>query len=343
MTSAWADGQYVVNPRVRMRHALAYVAAIRSRPHKASLAPGLAGYEGTMPKAKLRRALFCVNRNARRGAAKIDEAAGLLERHGFDLLEANPKSPAEMPGLIRRNRRKVDCVIVGGGDGTLNSAVDGLIETQLPLGILPLGTANDLARTLGIAEALPEACAIIARGALRRIDVGWVNGKYFFNEAGCGLSKRMARHLTKGGKGAFGVLAVAASGLRVLQSARPFEAEIRYDGQVKSVRTAHLMVGNGQNFGGVIQNKDAAIDDKLLDLYSLEIEKPWEVIKALPDVARGSYIDSAVVRVLQSGEFEVRTKRPIAVDTDGEITTQTPATFKIQPHALAIFAPASDG
>ncbi|MDQ6781045.1 MAG: lipid kinase, partial [Candidatus Eremiobacteraeota bacterium] len=247
-----------------------------------------------MPAAKRRRALFCVNRNARRGAAKIDEAAGLLAGYGFDLLEANPKSPAEMPVLIRRNQRRVDCVIVGGGDGTLNSAVDGLVHTQLPLGILPLGTANDLARTLGIAASLPEACATIADGALRRIDVGSVNGKYFFNEAGCGLSKRMARHLTSGGKGAFGVLAVAASGLRVLQSARPFEAEIRYDGQTKTVRTAHLMVGNGQNFGGVIQNKDAAIDDNLLDLYSLEIEKPWEVIKALPDVARGSYIDSAV-------------------------------------------------
>jgi diacylglycerol kinase (ATP) len=286
------------------------------------------------------RALLCVNRKARRVGQKVDEAVQLLRDHGLQLIEEPTRSPDEMPDVIRSYRGKVDLVIMGGGDGTLNSAVEGLVDTKLPLGILPLGTANDLAKTLGIPPALPEACAIIAAGATRTVDVGWVNGRYFFNEAGCGLSKRMARFLTSGDKGAFGVLAVAASGLRVLQSARPFDAEIRCDGQTKTVRTAHLMIGNGQNFGGVIHSSDAQIDDNRLDLYSLEIDQPWEVIKALPDVVRGSYLDSAVVRVLQGREFEVRTQRPLAVDTDGEITTQTPATFRIVPDAIAIFAPA---
>jgi len=286
-----------------------------------------------------RRALFCVNRKARRGAKKIDEAAGILQDRGFTIVEEPTRSPQETPDLIRTHRNDVDLVIIGGGDGTLNSAVEGLVDTKLPLGILPLGTANDLAKTLGISVALPEACAVIAAGHTRTIDVGWVNGKYFFNEAGCGLSKRMARHLTSGDKGVFGVLAVAASGLRVLQSARPFEASITCDGVTRDVVTAHLMVGNGQNFGGVIRNTDAQIDDNRLDLYSLEIDQPWEIIKALPDAVRGSYVDSAVVRVLQGREFEVRTKRPLAVDTDGEITTHTPATFRIVPRAIAIYAP----
>ncbi|MDQ6823987.1 MAG: lipid kinase [Candidatus Eremiobacteraeota bacterium] len=287
-----------------------------------------------------RRALFCVNRKSRRGGQQIDEAEKILRDYDFSLIERPTQSADEVLALIRRYRKDADLVIMGGGDGTLNSGVDGLVETKLPLGILPLGTANDLAKTLNIPATLPEACAVIAAGHYRPVDVGTVNGKYFFNEAGCGLSKRMARHLSKGDKSIFGVLAVAASGLRVLQSARPFEAEIRCDDKVTQIRTMHLMVGNGQNFGGVISSSDAQIDDSKLDLYSLEIEEPWEVIKALPDIVRGSYVDSAVVRVLQGREFEIRTKRPLAVDTDGEITTRTPAIFRIVPRAINIFVPA---
>ncbi len=286
--------------------------------------------------------MFFVNRQARRGADKIDEAADILRGHGFHLVEPPPHRPAEMTDVIHRHRERVDLVIIGGGDGTLNSAVEGLVATHLPLGILPLGTANDLAQTLGIPLTLPEACAVIAHGSERAIDVGWVNGKYFCNEAGCGMSRRLARILGKSDKKAFGVLAVAAKGLQVLRSARPFEAEIVCDGEATQVRTAHLMIGNSNSFGGVIKSNDASIDDSRLDLYSLEIGAPWETIKALPDVVRGTYRDSSVVRLLQGRRFEVSTKRPLAVDTDGEITTQTPAKFEIRPRAVTVFVPAAE-
>ncbi|MHC5722287.1 MAG: diacylglycerol kinase family protein, partial [Nostoc sp.] len=90
-----------------------------------------------------------------------------------------------------------ELVIIGGGDGTLNAAVDALVDTQLPLGILPLGTANDLARTLEIPNSLSEACKIIAYRNLHRIDLGWVNGKHFFNVASLGLSVKITERLTK--------------------------------------------------------------------------------------------------------------------------------------------------
>jgi diacylglycerol kinase (ATP) len=286
-----------------------------------------------------RRALFFVNRSARRGAEKIEEAQGLLEAAGFELIERASNHPGDMTGIISEHASDVDCVIMGGGDGTLNSALEGLVKTKLPLGILPLGTANDLAKTLGIANSLPEACEHIARGDRRRIDVGMVNGKYFFNEAGCGMSARLARGLSKEHKGTFGVLAVGMSSLKILSDVRPFRAEIRCNGEVQNVRTAHLMVGNGQSFGGLLKSYDASVDDRKLDLYSLEIHHAWEIIKIIPGMLQGHYVNSPGVRLVQAREFEVRTSRPLRVDTDGELTTTTPAVFSVVPQAIAIFAP----
>jgi hypothetical protein len=118
--------------------------------------------------------------------------------------------------VIRRYQQQIDLVIVGGGDGTLNATIEAIIETQLPLGILPLGTANDLARTLAIPNSLPEACQIIASGNLRRIDLGSVNGKYFFNVASLGLSVKITQQLTKEIKRRWGIFAYAAIAFQVI-------------------------------------------------------------------------------------------------------------------------------
>ena len=132
------------------------------------------------------RALLLVNRHARQGDKGVSEAIDQLKSLDFEVLEEAIENPQHLPEVIRHYQHQVDLVIIGGGDGTLNAAVDALVETQLPLGILPLGTANDLARTLEIPNSLPEACKIIARGKIRRIDLGWVNGKHFFNVASLG-------------------------------------------------------------------------------------------------------------------------------------------------------------
>ncbi|XQQ05805.1 MAG: diacylglycerol kinase family protein [Leptolyngbya sp. IPPAS B-1204] len=110
------------------------------------------------------RALFLVNRRARKGQAKLAEAIGLLKQAGFELIEELIEPGRSLTEVMQQHRQQVDLVIVGGGDGTLNAAIAGLVDTQLPLGILPLGTANDLARTLNIPTDLAAACQIIANG-----------------------------------------------------------------------------------------------------------------------------------------------------------------------------------
>ena len=286
------------------------------------------------------RALLLVNRHARQGKTLLPQAIEQLQELGFELIEESTEHPEQLPDVIRRYQDQVDLVIIGGGDGTLNAAIDGLVDTKLPLGILPLGTANDLARTLEIPTSLPEASKTIAQGKLRHIDLGWVNGKHFFNVASLGLSVQITQRLSKQAKRRWGVFAYAATAMQVIWQSRPFRAEIQLLGESIPVKTVQIAVGNGRHYGGgMTVVHDATIDDQRLDLYSLETKHWWQIVAVLPAMWRGRYTTWSGVRVLHSQEIKVVTHRPRPVNTDGEITTHTPAHFRVIPKALTVIVP----
>ncbi|MBW4634485.1 MAG: lipid kinase [Iphinoe sp. HA4291-MV1] len=288
------------------------------------------------------RALLLINRQARQGQKRLPEAIRCLKQLDFDLIEEYTEQPQHLYEVIKRHQHEVSLVIVGGGDGTLNAVVDALVETQLPVGIIPLGTANDLARTLGIPNSLPEACQIIASGEIRRIDLGCVNGKHFFNVASLGLSVKITQRLTKKAKRRWGILAYAITALQVIWESRPFSAEISINGTSIPVKTVQIAVGNGRYYGGgMAVVHDATIDDQRLDLYSVEIKHWWQIIPLLPAMRKGRHIFSPSVRTINGQEIEIHTRKPRPINTDGEITTYTPAQFHVIPNALAVLVPSN--
>jgi len=288
----------------------------------------------------MQRALILINRHARQGKTALSEAIALLQSLDLELIEESTSHPHQLSNLIRSYQDKVDLVIIGGGDGTLNAAIDGLIATKLPLGILPLGTANDLARTLGIPTSLPEACQVIARNQIKQIDVGRVNDKYFFNVASLGLSVQITQNLTKEAKRRWGVFAYGVTALQVIWQSRPFRAEILIAGESLPVKTIQIAIGNGRHYGGgMVVAADAAIDDQRLDLYSLETKQWWQILALLPTMRRGNHAVLPGVRVLQGQEITITTFKPRPINTDGEITTSTPAKFSVVPKAISVLVP----
>jgi diacylglycerol kinase (ATP) len=287
-----------------------------------------------------RRSLLLVNRHSRRGHETLSQVVSQLQALGFELFEESTEKPQQLPEMIRHYRDRVDLVIIGGGDGTINAAIEGLVDTQLPLGILPLGTANDLARTLQIPQSIAQACQVIARGQRRRIDVGQVNQKYFFNVASLGLSVQITGQLDKNAKRRWGVLAYAATALKVAWKTRPFRAEIRLGKDSILVKTIQIAVGNGRYYGGgMAVANDAAINDERLDLYSLECEHWWQLIVLVPAIWRGRQANWPGVRTLEGKEFEIYTRKPHPINADGEIVTHTPAKFRLIPKAVTVFVP----
>ncbi|MBC5829657.1 MAG: lipid kinase [Candidatus Eremiobacteraeota bacterium] len=285
------------------------------------------------------RILLLLNPNARRGAQSAEAVEKAFDVEQCEVIREEPDQNDGGARIMKRYVGEVDCVAVGGGDGTLINAIPGLIETKLPLGILPLGTFNDLAKTLGVPVDLEGAVRVILDGNKRALDVGRVAGRYFLNEASIGISTRIARRQTPEAKKRFGFLAIIATTLAALVKSRPFSATVRYDGKEERFRTLQLTVANSHHFGGFITNKDAAIDDGMLDLYSLDIHNWADVMRLLGPIARHEISQSPAVRNRKSTQFEVLTTRPRAVFTDGEPAAMTPAMFTVLPAAIEVFVP----
>lgn len=287
-----------------------------------------------------KRALLLINRHARRGKQGFAQAIDLLDDLGFELITVPVKSSKSPAEYIHYYADQIDLVIVGGGDGTLNTVVNSLVEHQLPLGILPLGTANDLARTLGLPLAIADACQVIAAGHSKAIDLGKVNGRYFFNVASLGLSVEITQQLTKGAKQRWGVLAYGLTALRVLSQTRPFHATIRANGEELTVKTLQVAVGNGLYYGGGLAiSADATIDDECLDLYSLNVQHWWQIFHLLLHLPKGHQKLLPWVSTLKAQSIEVITRKARDINTDGEITTHTPANFTVVPRILEVFIP----
>ncbi|HEX2139255.1 MAG TPA: lipid kinase [Woeseiaceae bacterium] len=291
-----------------------------------------------------RRALWIVNPKSRHGSSDLAEVRDLLEHRGFVLRDAAPEGAAAIAKCIEEHAGRVDFVVVGGGDGTLSSAAGALAAGRLTLGILPLGTANDLSRTLGLPTDLRAAAAVIADGYTRRIDVGVVNGVHFFNAADIGLGTRVAARLDRRTKRRWGALAYAHSLLGAWREHRAFSARIRCDGRDEQFRVIQLKIGNGKYYGGgMAVLEDAAIDDGRLDLIAVRPQGLIGMLSLAPALRGGSLRGNPRVKVRSAREIAVRTRRRMPVSTDGEITTATPAVFRVLPGAVTVCVPNCEG
>ena len=289
-----------------------------------------------------KRALLLLNPKARRGGELITPVVKRLEAGGVSVTLETFKALPEIARDIVRLRHMADLVIVCGGDGSVSSAAVAVMESGLPMGIIPMGTANDLARTLNIPTDLLLAADVIVQGGTRVIDVGTVNGHAFFNVASIGLSSELAQGLDPALKRRFGRLGYALAALKVLTGAAPFEASITEKGAAIEVETYQIAIGNGRHYGGgIIVEETAAIDDGHLDLYSLEMTNLWKLALMLRSFRSGTHGAWREVRTARCVEFDIETNETMPVNADGEIVTSTPAHFKVHPKAISVFAPAT--
>lgn len=273
------------------------------------------------------RALLIINPQSRRGGALGDAVRRELAALGVQFVEE--------PGDC------IDAVVVAGGDGTFARAIPLALERNVPMGIVPLGTFNDLARTLRIPFDISQACDVIARGRSRPIDVARVNGAYYVTEASIGLSSRIARLQTTADKQRFGFFAIVASAFGALRHVRPFHAVVSYDGKHVNARAIQLTIANSNRFGGLIMVDDAAIDDGWLDLYAIEIERTRQIFSVLGAVLAHKRHRADGVRSYRARAFTVRTRHPHRVTADGEPAGTTPARFEVLPRILRVFSPSA--
>lgn len=266
-----------------------------------------------------------------------------LASAGIDARIEEPDSPAAMRQLIERagSQRDVDCLVIAGGDGTLHQALPALLDVRLPLAVIPIGTANDLARTLELPEDLLAAFDVVARGVPRPVDVGVANGVPFLNAANLGVGVRVNRGLDGDTKKLWGALSYLRSAWHAVDEQRPFDVDIVCDGEQQRIRCVHVAVGNGVFYGGGARiAEDASIADGWLDLYTLPPRGALQLAALVPWLRSGTQGRWREVHNLRGRRIRLQTSRPLEVFADGERVARTPVEFSVRPGALDVLVPA---
>ncbi|WP_049722839.1 lipid kinase [Gilvimarinus polysaccharolyticus] len=295
-----------------------------------------------MQKNQIRNALLIVNPKARQGAeAQLDAGLERLEQAGIHVERLNSHSADTSRQAVFDRKSHLDLVIVGGGDGTISSMAGTLYQCDLPLAVLPLGTANDLARSLGLSTELAEAFETIALGRCQKIDLGVVNEHYFFNVAHLGLGVKVTEELTCEVKKQWGVFSYLKALFAALARVKQFKVNISADGVHYRQRSIQMAIGNGRYYGGGnVVDENSRIDDGKLSLYSLRPQTLWELLTLAPLLRDGKQHYNERVFNIQAKKIEIITGRKVmAIHADGEPVANTPAHFSVLPKALEVVVP----
>lgn len=262
-----------------------------------------------------------------------------MEKEGFAVIDLSEKDrEGNFCDLIKRYQSEADVVVVGGGDGTINHTLPALVETKLPLVVFPMGTANLLARSLNINPGLDSLMATLKSGREKVIDLGMVNGIYFINVCGLGISTEVNQQVSPTLKKLTGPFSFWLTGLKISNTLKPFKMKLTVDDQKPVERkTWQITICNGKKYAAWMTiEPQASYDDHLLRCLSTEIKQWWQGFRLLPCYIKGKYHDDLDVNFLRGKKILIETKKPLSIDVDGDVQTKTPATFEVKEAALKL-------
>ncbi|MFL5901267.1 MAG: diacylglycerol/lipid kinase family protein [Solirubrobacterales bacterium] len=233
--------------------------------------------------------------------------------------------------------------VVVSGDGLIGAVGGAMAGSETPLGIVPGGRGNDLARVLGIPDDPAGAVAVLAAGETRRIDVGEANGKRFLGIVSVGFDSEANRLANETGF-MRGNLVYAYAALRTLLTWKPGRFTVRVDDERVRFTGYSVSVANSRAFGGGMYiAPDAELDDGEFDIVAVGEVGRLRFVSNLPKVFKGTHVDEDEVRVFRAPRLELTASRPFPVYADGEHIADLPASLRILPRALSVLAPPAAG
>ncbi len=286
------------------------------------------------------KAILIVNTASRRGADAFEAARDKLVAAGVELIDAKAvKKPETLPREIKAAIKRAPMVVIGGGDGTLSETVDHFLGSDTVFALLPLGTANSFARTLGIPLDLEGAIEVIARGRPRRIDLAAINSDYFLNNAALGLAPKVAESVPHGLKRSLGRLGYLLWAGWSAASFKAFRLTVDDGKRRHRLWATEARIANGRFHGGVELIESADVDSGEIVVQAVEGRS----------VARlgWSYLASALkhpsrheaLREFRGKKLRIETHPRMRVSIDGELGPETPFEATVAPGAITVAAP----
>ncbi|HEY9857087.1 MAG TPA: YegS/Rv2252/BmrU family lipid kinase [Stenomitos sp.] len=295
-----------------------------------------------------------VNRHARNGGN-----GGLLKRvaralQGLDYELIIPETYEDLVACARRAvEEKADKVIVVGGDGTINAVVNQLANSDVALGIIPAGTANDLATHLGIPKNVAKACAVIRRGAVREMDLVEINGRFFVTAGGMGVVSDTAVGVNKlkategfvsKATRSLGSLVYVLYSFGLLAGSRKIvsDLEVSVDGQSQgTIPSIALFVSNQPSIGKtVVPCPDARTDDGQLGLCLMgKRSRIGAILTVILMSMKGAHTRRKEIQLLAGKRIEIKSATRKTFIGDGEVLAHTrKLTLNVVPKALKVLS-----
>jgi len=234
----------------------------------------------------------------------------------------------------------VDVVIAVGGDGTVNEVVNGLHRSDVAFGIVPIGTANDFAKQVGIPLDPDHAMDVILQRDPIRIDTAVLNGRRFLNVSSGGVGAEATAETPSEAKEMLGMLAYAITGVRKLVDLAPHRATFKAPGFELTTQFLLFAVGNGRTTGGgTLIVPKASVTDGLLDVCIVEAMPRADFAKLVLRIRHGEHVGSDGVHYLQVPSVDVIASESISVNIDGEPSDARRLEYRVRAGDLLIHLP----
>lgn len=258
-----------------------------------------------------------------------------------EIYETTEEDPGT--GLAKKAASEgADIVIAAGGDGTLHAVAGGLIGTKSKLGIIPMGTMNNIAHSLEIPRDIEQACAIIARGQTSLIDVGEINGHIFLEVSGIGLEAALfpAAEEIKS-VGFISTLKGIVDGLKTLFAFQPTRFTVTFDGKRRRrFRAVQISVCNSPYYGAHFRfAPNAVMDDGFLDVLIYRNFSKFEYLRHALSISQGRRVLGLRVSQRKIKSLYIEAEHPVEIHADGVQKGNTPASIEVRPGVLRVQVP----
>jgi YegS/Rv2252/BmrU family lipid kinase len=263
-----------------------------------------------------------------------------LDRLGLEHRVELTRSLEHAAELARSASAAGDLAVAFGGDGIIGVVADAIKNTDAVLGVLPGGRGNDFARVLGIPLEPEPACAVLAHGTERAVDLGQIATKTFIGIASCGFDSE-ANRIANETRVVRGNLVYAYGALRALAGWQPATFEVRLDdGPVQTITGYTIAAANSKAYGGgMMLAPDASLEDGLLDVVMIGHVPKRTFLRLLPTVFKGEHVTQPSVRIERAAKVEISASRPFTMYADGDPIGELPITVGALKAAVRVRVP----
>lgn len=264
-------------------------------------------------------------------ASDIDTVIMVHQKYGYTVVPYRISMEYDMSMAFQNIDESYKYILIAGGDGTVDNAVNHMknLGINIPIAILPAGTANDFARFIGMPQDIKLACEQILNSEPKKLDIGKINDKYFLNVASTGLFTDVSQRTDVNLKNTIGKLAYYVKGIEQLPSFRKLKIKVtseveNYDGDMYL-----MLVFNGQTAGNFKLAYKAEIDDGLLDVIIIKAGMIIDIIPLFIKMLRGEHLEDVNgLLYFKTDKLHIECFEDIVTDIDGERGPDFPLTIE---------------